>query len=71
LYDLTDYVNTLKLNLETGPYKFLDDDLVDVFRRLSGTDATKEIQKVPFCFPPRYILFSLCAKLPVCGFSCF
>ncbi|KAG2012867.1 chitin synthase [Coprinopsis cinerea AmutBmut pab1-1] len=46
LYDLTDYVHTLDLNQNAGPYKFLNDDIVDVFRRGAGDDITENLNKL-------------------------
>lgn len=46
LYDLTDYAWTLNLNQNTGPYEFLDDDLVDVFRQRAGQDVTTALNAV-------------------------
>ena len=46
IYDLTDYVLTLTNNLNSGPYKFLDEDIVAVFRQRAGQDITIPLQKV-------------------------
>ncbi|TEB20895.1 hypothetical protein FA13DRAFT_1800569 [Coprinellus micaceus] len=46
IYDLTDYVLTLTANQNSGPYKFLDEDIVAVFRQRAGQDITIPLKKV-------------------------
>ncbi|KAH6891643.1 chitin synthase 6 [Coprinopsis sp. MPI-PUGE-AT-0042] len=46
VYDLTDYDFTLERNNNQGVYAFLDEDIVDTFRRLTGKDLTKDLQQV-------------------------
>ncbi|KAF5358650.1 hypothetical protein D9758_007745 [Tetrapyrgos nigripes] len=46
LYDLTDYLNTQKVNLNNDAYNFLDQDLVDVFAQRSGQDVTSRLNEV-------------------------
>jgi chitin synthase len=46
IYDLTDYAWTLNLNNNQGLYDFLNDDLVAVFRQMSGQDVTEALNLV-------------------------
>ncbi|KAL0950335.1 hypothetical protein HGRIS_010306 [Hohenbuehelia grisea] len=46
IYDLTDYVNTLSIHSNDDNYKFLDENLVDVFKQQAGQDLTKSIEAV-------------------------
>ena len=46
IYDLTDYAWTLNLNNNQGLYDFLDEDLVAVFRQMSGQDVTEALNAV-------------------------
>ncbi|KAJ3513631.1 hypothetical protein NLJ89_g2840 [Agrocybe chaxingu] len=46
LYDLTDYVHTLGLNQNTGPYDFLESDFVDIFRQRAGQDISTALGRV-------------------------
>ncbi|KAH8118887.1 chitin synthase [Phellopilus nigrolimitatus] len=46
VYDLTDYVNTLTVMNNAANYKFLDSDIVDVFKERSGQDVTKALNAV-------------------------
>ncbi|KAJ7036551.1 glycosyltransferase family 2 protein [Mycena alexandri] len=46
IYDLTDYVNTMAVNLNNDKYNFLNEDLVAVFKQQSGQDITKPLNVV-------------------------
>ncbi|KAJ6485567.1 glycosyltransferase family 2 protein [Mycena sanguinolenta] len=46
IYDLTDYVNTITINVNNPNYVFLDNDLVSVFKQQSGQDITKPLNAV-------------------------
>ncbi|KAJ7860378.1 glycosyltransferase family 2 protein [Mycena olivaceomarginata] len=46
IYDLTDYLNTIAMNVNNDDYKFLDDDIVSVFKQQSGQDITKPLNAV-------------------------
>ena len=47
LYDLTDYIYTLKQQSDvTSTYSFLDLDIVDIFKQQAGQDITKALNAV-------------------------
>ena len=47
LYDLTDYIYTLKQQSDaTSTYSFLDSDIVDIFKQQAGQDITKALNAV-------------------------
>ncbi|CAK5267523.1 unnamed protein product [Mycena citricolor] len=46
IYDLTDYVNTLSINVNNNAYAFLDNNIVSVFKQQSGQDITKPLNAV-------------------------
>jgi chitin synthase len=46
IYDLTDYLNTITMNPTNDAYKFLDNDIVSVFKQQSGQDITKPLNAV-------------------------
>ena len=47
LYDLTDYIYTLKQQSDvTSTYSFLDLDIVDIFKQQAGQDITKALNTV-------------------------
>lgn len=46
VYDVSDYLHTLALNQNAGPYKFLDDAIMDVFKQQPGQDITERLNKV-------------------------
>ena len=46
VYDLTDYLYTLEIFNDADTYKFLDDDIVDVFKEGSGGDVSSALDEV-------------------------
>ncbi|KAF7426797.1 hypothetical protein PC9H_009166 [Pleurotus ostreatus] len=46
VHGLNDYLNTLGIHWDDGDHKFLDENLVDVFKQQAGQDSTKSIEAV-------------------------
>ncbi|KAG8831172.1 hypothetical protein FRC17_003530 [Serendipita sp. 399] len=46
VYDLSDYIFTLKENNGGGGYDYINTDIVDVFRQQTGQDVTKSLDSV-------------------------
>ncbi|KAJ7708969.1 glycosyltransferase family 2 protein [Mycena rosella] len=51
IYDLTDYLNTITINVNNPDYVFLNADLVSVFKQQSGQDITKPLNTVLDAMP--------------------
>ena len=53
LYDLTDYINTVKINQgATALYSFLEPNIVDLFKQQKGQDITAPMKTVLSAMSP-------------------